>query len=99
MQTPLRGWLLVEVGEIAGAHGMSGVVTRMMMGDVPRARQWQAMGAGFGVAWPMSDNARLFGMIEIAVPVNRGDVMLDQGAYKPDALAARSSCGLELGWR
>jgi hypothetical protein len=26
----------------------------------------QAINAGFGVAWPMSDNARLFGMIELA---------------------------------
>jgi hypothetical protein len=99
MNTPLRAWGLVEVGELASARGMPGVVTRMMTGDVPQERQWHAVGAGFGVAWPMSDNARLFGMIEFAVPVDRQRLMLDQGAYEPDPLAARSSAGLELGWR
>lgn len=100
MHAPLRGWLLVEAGEIANARGMPGVVTRMMTGDTPQERRWQAVGAGFGVAWPMGDNARLVGMIELAVPVTRGEVMLDQGgAYEPEALAARSSAGLEIGWR
>ena len=99
MKMPLRAWGLVEVGEIASASAMPGVVARMMMGDTPHDRRWQAVGGGFGVAWPMSDNARLFGMVEIAVPINRDAVMLDQGPYKPDALAARSSAGLEFGWR
>jgi hypothetical protein len=99
MSSPLRGWALVEVGELASARGMPGVVTRMMTGETPEARRWQAVGGGFGVAWPMSDHARLFGMIEIAVPVNRQSVALDIGAYQPDALAARSSAGLEIGWR
>ena len=70
-----------------------------MMGDTPQGRRWTAVGAGFGVAWPMSDNARLFGMIELAVPVGRENLMLDQGTYQPDAMAARSSLGLEVGWR
>jgi hypothetical protein len=100
MTKPLRAWGLVEVGEVAGARGMPGVVTRMMTGDVPQERRWHAIGAGLGVAWPMSDNARLFGMIEIAVPVDRQNLMLDTvGVYAPDPLAARSSAGLELGWR
>lgn len=99
MQTPLRGWVLGEVGEIARAREMPGVVARMVMGDVPQGRGWQAIGAGFGVAWPMSDNARLFGMVELAVPLERQTVMLDQGPYQPDALVARSSAGLEVGWR
>ncbi|HEX5063884.1 MAG TPA: hypothetical protein VFV99_31105 [Kofleriaceae bacterium] len=99
MTTPLRAWGLVEVGELASAHGMPGVVTRMMTGDTPQERQWHAVGGGFGVAWPMSDNARLFGMIEIAVPVERERLMLDTGAYEPDPMAARSSAGIELGWR
>jgi hypothetical protein len=100
MQTPLRAWVLAEVGELASARSMPGVLPRMMTGDTPSERRWQALGAGFGVAWPMSDNARLFGMIEIAVPVHRAQVMLDVGSpYEPDPLAARSSAGLELGWR
>ena len=96
---PLRGWVLAEVGEIAGASAMPGVVARMMTGDVPQERRWQAIGAGFGVAWPISDTARLFGMIELAVPIERATVMLDTGPYAPDPLAARSSAGLEVGWR
>ena len=71
----------------------------MMTGETPQERRWQAVGAGFGVAWPMSDSARLFGMIEIAVPVGRDELTLDQGMYQPDPLAARSSAGLEVGWR
>jgi hypothetical protein len=100
MSTPLRAWALAEVGEMASARGMPGVVTRMMTGDVPDERRWRALGGGFGVAWPMSDNARLFGMIEVAVPVVRQELMLDTyGGYQPDPLAARSSAGLEVGWR
>lgn len=99
MNSPLRGWALVEVGEMANAKAMPGVVTRMMTGDTPMDRRWKAVGAGFGVAWPMSNNARLVGMIEIAVPVNRQNVALETGAYQPDPLAARSSAGLEIGWR
>jgi hypothetical protein len=100
MSTPLRAWALAEVGEMASARGMPGVVTRMMTGDVPQERQWRALGGGFGVAWPMSDNARLFGMIEVAVPLERQELMLDLvGGYQPDPLAARSSAGLEVGWR
>jgi hypothetical protein len=100
MKMPLRGWALVEVGELAGAHGMQGVVTRMVMGDTPSNQQWRAIGAGLGIAWPMSDNVRLTGNMELAVPLNRERLMLDHGeAYTPDALAARYSLGLEVGWR
>jgi len=100
MRMPIRGWVLGEVGEIAGAKGMQGVVTRMVMGDTPQDRQWRAVGAGLGIAWPMSDNIRLIGNMEIAVPLNRERLMLDRGeAYQPDFLAARYSLGLEVGWR
>lgn len=100
MRMPIRGWVLGEVGEIAGARGMQGVVTRMVMGDTPQDRQWRAVGAGLGIAWPMSDNIRLIGNMEIAVPLNRERLMLDHGeAYQPDFLAARYSLGLEVGWR
>jgi hypothetical protein len=100
MNMPMRIWGLAEVGEVASARGMPGVVTRMMTGDTPQERQWRALGAGLGVGWPMSDNARLMGTMEIAVPVNRERLMLDRGeAYLPDPLAARASVGLEVGWR
>lgn len=100
MTMPLRGWLLAEVGEVAGAKGMPGVVTRMVMGDTPRERQWRAVGAGFGVTWPMSDQIRLVGSMEIAVPIDRERLMLERGeTYEPDPLAARYSIGLEVGWR
>lgn len=100
MTMPLRGWVLVEVGEVAGGHGMPGVVSRMVMGDTPQKNQWRAAGAGFGVAWPMSNHARLVGNMEIAVPIKRERLMLERGeAYEPDPLAARYSVGLEVGWR
>ena len=100
MTKPLRAWALAEVGEVAGPSGMQGVVTRMVMGDTPQNRQWRAVGAGVGVAWPVSNQARLVGTMEIAVPLNRDHLMLDQyGTYAPDPLAARYSVGLEVGWR
>jgi hypothetical protein len=100
MTMPLRAWALVEVGEVAGGHGMPGVVSRMVMGDTPQKNQWRAAGAGFGVAWPMSNHARLVGNMEIAVPIKRERLMLERGeAYEPDPLAARYSVGLEVGWR
>jgi hypothetical protein len=100
MKMPLRGWLLAEVGELASARRMAGVVTRMMTGSTPDDRQWRALGGGFGVAWPMTNQARLVGTMELAIPVNREKLMLDRGeAYEPDPLAARYSIGLEVGWR
>lgn len=100
MRMPLRGWLLAEVGELASARQMAGVVARMMTGSTPDDRQWRALGGGFGVAWPMTNQARLVGTMEIAFPINREKLMLDRGeAYEPDPLAARYSIGLEVGWR
>ena len=100
MRMPLRGWVLAEVGEFAGARGMHGVVSRMVMGDTPSRRQWRAAGGGLGVAWPMSDQARLIGSMEIAVPIARDSLMLNRsGAYESDPLVARCSLGLEVGWR
>jgi hypothetical protein len=99
MTMPLRAWILGEVGELASASAMPGVVARMMTGDTPKDRRWNALGAGFGVAWPMTPKVRLIGMMELAVPVNREELALDVGTYKPDPIAARSSVGLEVGWR
>jgi hypothetical protein len=47
----------------------------------------------------MTPKVRLIGMMELAVPVNREELALDVGTYKPDPIAARSSVGLEVGWR
>jgi hypothetical protein len=99
MKMPLRAWALAEVGEVAGISKMPGVISRMVMGDTPRARQWAAVGAGFGVAWPLSNQARVVGNLEFAVPVKRDVLMLDEGTYEPDPMAARYSIGLEVGWR
>jgi hypothetical protein len=102
MRMPLRAWGLIEVGEIAGttARNMPGVLPRMVMGDTPSNRQWRALGAGLGVAWPLSHQARVVGNMEIAVPIQRERLMLAYGeAYEPDPLAARYSVGLEVGWR
>jgi hypothetical protein len=103
MDKPLRAWLLGEVGEVAGTPGMtqmSGVVSRMVMGDTPSERRWAAVGAGLGVAWPLSQQARVVGNFELAIPVSHDELPLDRGeAYKPDPLAARYAIGVEVGWR
>jgi hypothetical protein len=99
MTMPLRGWVLVEVGEIAEPGQMPGVVSRMLMGQTPSDRSWDQVGAGFGVAWPMSDQARIVGNLELGVPVHRETVMLDDRTFTPDPVTARFSVGLEVGWR
>lgn len=99
MKMPLRAWALVEVGEVAGIEKMPGVISRMVMGETPRERQWAAIGAGLGVAWPLSNQARVVGNLEFAVPVKRDVLMLDEGSYEPDPMTARYSIGLEVGWR
>jgi len=101
MRMPLRAYFLAEVGEVAGAGDMPNVLPRMVMGDTPDGRRWSALGAGLGVAWPLSDQIRLVGTMELAVPISEEHVMLDRGVgeFKPDALAARYALGLEVGWR
>jgi len=101
MKMPLRAWLLAEVGEVAGAKDMPDVLPRMVMGDTPDGRRWTAIGAGVGVAWPLSNQIRFIGSMELAVPVSDEHLVLDNGIgdYKPDALAARYAVGLEVGWR
>lgn len=101
MRMPLRAWVLAEVGDIAGAKEMTGVLPRMVMGDTPDGRRWTAIGAGVGVAWPLSNQIRVVGSMELAVPISDEHLSLDNGVgdYKPDALAARYAVGLEVGWR
>jgi hypothetical protein len=101
MRMPLRAYLLAEVGEVAGAGEMPNVLPRMVMGDTPDGRRWTALGAGIGVAWPLSDQIRLVGTMELAVPISDEHVVLDRGVgeFQPDPLAARYALGLEVGWR
>jgi hypothetical protein len=101
MKMPLRAWLLVEAGELGGPHEvMPAGVPRMVMGSVEPSHKWFAAGGGFGVAWPMSENARLLGNVELAIPIDREAMMLDTGGtFEPDAATARCSLGLEVGWR
>jgi hypothetical protein len=101
MRMPLRAWVLAEVGEIAGTSEMSGVLSRMMTGDTPSGRRWTAVGAGVGIAWPISNQIRLLGTMELAVPLVEEHLVLDNGVgdFKPDPLAARYAIGLEVGWR
>ncbi len=97
---PLRAWLLAEVGELASPHQEATGMIARMVGAVPKERRWVAAGGGFGVAWPMADNARLIGTVELAVPIDRTPMMTMTGsAFEPDAAAARCSLGLEFGWR
>ena len=91
---PIRVWGSTEVGEMSGQG--------FQLGD-PRvgSGRWLAIGAGFGVAWPMLPNARLVGSFEAAVPVLRPTFMLETGdvVYRPSLVTTRVAFGLEIGWR
>ena len=101
MRMPLRAWLLAEVGDIAGAREMPGVITRMVMGQTPSDRRWSQVGAGLGVAWPRTYQARLIGNLELGVPLQRArdHHRSTIASCTPDPLTARFSLGLEVGWR
>ncbi len=92
-QLPLRGWISGELGSVQRAvalpsDGQGG------------AGRWAAVGAGFGVAWPMTPRVRLVGIIELAVPLEPARFLPQDGAalYRPDPVTVRSGLGLELGW-
>lgn len=89
---PLRAWLAGEVGAFGGGVTMAGVRAE--------TARWTAVGAGFGVAWPMAPMARLVGTVELAVPVTEIAVALPSGTelYRPSPAAARCAFGLEVGW-
>lgn len=96
---PLRAWVLAEIGEVASKRELTGYIARMV-GAVEKDHRWVAAGGGFGVAWPMSDQARLVGSVELAIPIQRNEMMMSTGKpYEPDAAAARCSLGIEVGWR
>jgi hypothetical protein len=90
----IRAWAIGEVGPMTG-EGIA-------LND-PRigAGRWTAAGAGFGVAWPMWDRARLVGSIEFLAAFERVRFVLADGdeVFRPAAGLARCSLGLEIGWR
>ena len=91
---PIRVWGSGELGNMSGEG--------YQLGD-PRygSGRWTALGAGFGVAWPMFPNARLVGSFEVAVPVQRPSFVLDSNdiVYQPSLMTARVAFGLEVGWK
>lgn len=97
---PVRTWLLVEAGELAGTTTMLPGIARMVTGEMPSDRRWLAAGGGLGIAWPMADVARLVGSVELAIPIDRQPMMMDTSKpFEPEAAAARATLGIELGWR
>lgn len=90
----IRAWAVGEVGPMSG----EGIAL-----DDPRigTGRWTAAGAGFSVAWPMWDRARLVGSVEFLVAFERVQFVLSDGdeVYRPAAGLARCSLGLEIGWR
>ncbi len=91
---PLRGWVVAELGVIEGA-GQSLDDARVGAGG------WFALGAGFGVAWPMSPHTRLVGTVEAVAPLTRARFVLQDGSevFRPGPATARCAFGLEVGWR
>lgn len=84
-EMPLRAWVGGEVGSIG------------ITGD--DAVPWRAITSGFGVGWPMTRYARLFGTFEVAVPTSRGHEGLGAAVdvHSASALSARCALGLEVG--
>jgi len=90
---PLRGWLSGEVGSVRG-EGVA--LDDMQAGD----GRWIALGGGFGVAWSMTRRARLVGVLETLVPLERARFLLSDGGlvFRPDAITVRTGLGIEVGW-
>lgn len=90
---PLRGWVAIESGVMKGAG------VRLPSEQLDSGR-WLAAGAGFGIAWPMTSWARLVGMTETMLAIERvrfslGDIVV----YAPSPMSFRATCGLEVGWQ
>ena len=47
-----------------------------------------------GVAWPMSNQARLVGNLEFGVPLQHETVMLNDRTFEPDPLTAVAGLGM-----
>jgi len=90
----IRAWAVGEVGPMTG-EGIALNDPRIGTG------RWTAAGAGFGVAWPMWDRARLVGSFEFLAAFSQVRFVLADGGevYHPASGVARCSLGLEIGWR
>lgn len=90
----IRAWGVAEAGPMTG-EGISLNDPRIGSG------RWLAAGAGFGVAWPMFDRARLVGSFEFLATFDQVRFILTDGEeiYSPSAAVARFALGLEIGWR
>ena len=96
---PLRGWLGGEMGPMTARNvDMPDPDTRVARVATSR---WVAVEAGFGVAWPMAEHARIVGTFEVGVPIVRPEFMLAEGGeiFRPYPTTARCTFGLEMGWR
>jgi hypothetical protein len=93
-QLPLRAWISGELGSIEG----EGVA----LNDAHVGRgTWVGAGAGFAVAWPMTQHTRLIGDLEAVAPLQRAQFVLQDGSevYRPGPVTVRCGLGLEIGWR
>lgn len=93
-QLPLRAWVAGELGSIEG-EGIA--IDDAHVG----AGTWVGAGAGFAVAWPMTQHTRLVGILETVVPFQRARFVLQDGTelYRPGPVTVRCGLGLEVGWR
>lgn len=92
--TPLRGWAVVDVGALSGTGE---ALDNARMGSGP----WVAVGAGFGVAWPIARAVRVVGTLEVLAAIeHRTTFELGDGqvVYQPAPASARTTFGLEVGW-
>lgn len=90
----IRGWVALDVGAMSG--GGEGVV-----GPNAGRAAWVAIGPGFAVAWPIAPRFRLVGTIEVLASVTHSRFVLADGMtlYEPSPVSARTTLGLEVGWR
>jgi hypothetical protein len=90
---PLRGWLGGELGQVLG-QGVALDDAQIGHG------RWIAIDGGFGVAWAITEHARLVGTIELGIPLASAQFLLQDGGlvYSPERVTARSGIGLEVGW-
>jgi hypothetical protein len=91
---PIRTWVGIEGGEMTG-RGVA------LVDPMDASGRWFTASAGFGVAWPMAEHARVVGTFEVGVSLARPRFILAEGGdiYSPAAATARCSFGLEVGWR
>ena len=94
---PLRAWVGGEMGPMTARNIDA---PDMRIARVASSR-WVAAEAGFGVACPMAEHARIVGTFEIGVPIVRPELMLaeDGEIFRPYPTTARCSFGLKMGWR